>query len=132
MIVQTKQQEPGDTAEEILNSLHYVRPGQGFKPNFQLFAKCDVNGSRELALYSFLKASCAPPVDVFLHSDSLGSATNLVYAPLRSDDVRWNFEKFLLDRSGRVVMRFQHATEPAQIAPFVEALLRNEHIPRPK
>ncbi|KAG8449506.1 hypothetical protein GDO86_016231 [Hymenochirus boettgeri] len=30
--------------EEILNSLKYVRPGNGFEPSFTLFQKCDVNG----------------------------------------------------------------------------------------
>lgn len=33
----------------------YVRPGNGFVPNFQLFAKDDVNGKNEQGVYTFLK-----------------------------------------------------------------------------
>lgn len=42
---------------EKLSSLHsrYVRPGNGFVPNFQLFAKNDVNGKNEQGVYNFLK-----------------------------------------------------------------------------
>jgi len=49
------QQEPGDNGTEILNSLKYVRPGNGFEPNFELTTKIDVNGPDEHPLYSFLK-----------------------------------------------------------------------------
>jgi len=49
------QQEPGANGTEILHCLKYVRPGGGFKPNFELTAKVDVNGLKEHPLYSFLK-----------------------------------------------------------------------------
>ena len=48
------QQEPG-TEEEILNGVKNVRPGGGFVPNFQLFAKIEVNGENEHPLYTYLK-----------------------------------------------------------------------------
>jgi len=48
-------QEPGETPEEILNGLKYVRPGNDFVPNFQLFEKGDVNGAKENPLFTHLK-----------------------------------------------------------------------------
>lgn len=51
------QQEPGGNGEEILNGVKYVRPGNGFTPNFQIFQKIDVNGEKEHPLYNFLKVS---------------------------------------------------------------------------
>ena len=36
-------QEPGKNASEIYASLKHVRPGNGFVPNFELFAKTDVS-----------------------------------------------------------------------------------------
>ncbi|CAG0923018.1 unnamed protein product, partial [Notodromas monacha] len=48
-------QEPGANATEIYNALEFVRPGNGFVPNFQLFKKIEVNGANEIPLYTFLK-----------------------------------------------------------------------------
>ena len=48
-------QEPGANAEEILNGLKYVRPGNGFVPNFPMFKKRDVNGKTEDEIYTFFK-----------------------------------------------------------------------------
>ena len=36
-------QEPGKNASEIYASLKHVRPGNGFVPNFELFAKTEVS-----------------------------------------------------------------------------------------
>ena len=47
-------QEPGEGVE-ILNTLQYVRPGKGFKPNFDILVKRDVNGKKEDALFTWLK-----------------------------------------------------------------------------
>jgi len=53
------QEEPGANGTEILNCLKYVRPGDGFEPNFELTVKIDVNGPNEHPLYSFLKVTNA-------------------------------------------------------------------------
>jgi hypothetical protein len=49
------QQEPGANGTEILNTLKYVRPGEGFEPAFPLTKKTDVNGENEDPLYTYLK-----------------------------------------------------------------------------
>lgn len=51
------QQEQGANATEIWNGIKYVRPGHGFEPNFQLFAKIEANGENEVPLYTYLKVS---------------------------------------------------------------------------
>jgi len=56
------QQEPGANATEIFNGIQYVRPGNGFVPNFQLFQKIEINGDKEEPLYTFLKVCTAPSV----------------------------------------------------------------------
>lgn len=50
-------QEPGQTADEILNGLKYVRPGRGFEPHMALLKKRDVNGRNEDYMYTWLKVS---------------------------------------------------------------------------
>lgn len=102
--------------------MRYVRPGNDFKPNFQLFEKCEVNGENETDFYKFLKASCPSPVETFFN------ITDLIYSPYKSNDVRWNFEKFLVNKHGKVVMRFQHDATPKEIEPFIEVLLKNGNL----
>lgn len=48
-------QEPGANGTEIMNSLKYVRPGNGFVPNFTMLEKVEVNGINEHPLYTYLK-----------------------------------------------------------------------------
>lgn len=40
-----------------MNGIKYVRPGNGFVPNFPLFEKRDVNGEKEQEIYTFFKVS---------------------------------------------------------------------------
>lgn len=93
-------QEPGQGLE-IFNTIKHVRPGNGYVPNFLLFERGDVNGENEQGLYTFLKNSC-PPVGV-----SFGSPSGrLFWDPLKVNDVKWNFEKFLVGPDGKPVMRW--------------------------
>uniref|UniRef100_A0A673JP35 Glutathione peroxidase n=1 Tax=Sinocyclocheilus rhinocerous TaxID=307959 RepID=A0A673JP35_9TELE len=86
-------QEPGKN-NEILSALKYVRPGNGFVPNFQLFEKVDVNGVNEHALFTFLK--------LYIDQMFFGNPTNrLFWEPLKINDIKWNFEKFLVGPDGR-------------------------------
>ncbi|PZG16143.1 glutathione peroxidase [Nonomuraea aridisoli] len=92
-------QEPG-TAEEIRQFCAAT-----YGVDFPLLAKADVNGPDRHPLYERLTQ--AP--------DAGGEA----------GDVQWNFEKFLVDRDGRVVARFRPRTtpdDPAVIA-AIEKLL---------
>ena len=42
---------------------------------------------------------------------------------LEGDGIKWNFTKFLIDREGNVVERFEPTTTPEEIAPAIEKLL---------
>jgi glutathione peroxidase len=91
-------QEPGDAAEiASFCSLTY-------DVKFPLFAKIDVNGEDAHPLYRYLKQE-APGV-------------------LGTKKIKWNFTKFLVDRTGHVVDRFAPTTRPTQLEPAIEALLQ--------
>ncbi|ORX54402.1 glutathione peroxidase [Hesseltinella vesiculosa] len=90
-------QEPGNE-EDIQNFCSL-----NFGVTFPLLAKLDVNGDNEAPLYKFLKES---------QPGLLGMKR-----------IKWNFEKFLIDREGNVVKRYASLTEPKSIAPEVEKLL---------
>ncbi len=90
-------QEPGDAAE-IANFCSLT-----YDVTFPVFAKIDVNGADADPLFERLKAE-APGL--------LGTRA-----------VKWNFTKFLIDRTGRVVHRYAPTTKPEDIAADIEALL---------
>ena len=90
-------QEPGD-AEEIASFCKLT-----YDVSFPVYAKIDVNGDETAPLYEHLKSQ-APGL-------------------LGSKKIKWNFTKFLVDRSGTVVKRFAPQTKPEEIARDIEALL---------
>jgi glutathione peroxidase len=77
-------QEPGTAAE--IQSFCSIN----FGVTFPLSAKIDVNGAHRHPLYAWLTA----PENGF------------------PGDIGWNFEKFLIDRGGRVVCRYPAGTKP--------------------
>ncbi|XP_070592836.1 glutathione peroxidase 3-like [Erythrolamprus reginae] len=96
-------QEPGRNSE-ILQGIKHVRPGGGYVPNFQIFNKIDVNGENEEKIYTFLKNACPPVVETF------GDPARLFWTPMKIHDIKWNFEKFLVNPEGKPVMRWFHRT----------------------
>ena len=118
-------QEPGANGTEILNTLKYVRPGEGFEPAFPLTKKTDVNGENEHPLYTYLKKTC-PPID----DDFYTTGPGIYYSPYRNSDVRWNFEKFLINRKGKPVYRYPTRINPTLFRADIERLLNENMIQR--
>ena len=77
-------QEPG-TAEEIAQFCK-----RNFGVTFPILSKQDVNGKNRSKLYQHLISSPAG----------------------QNKDIRWNFEKFLVGRDGKVLARFPSSTRP--------------------
>ncbi len=90
-------QEPGNE-EEIKGfcSLNY-------DVTFPMFAKIDVNGDHAHPLYEYLKQE---------KKGILGTGA-----------IKWNFTKFLIDRSGNVVGRYAPIHKPASLESDIVALL---------
>jgi len=113
---------------EVLPLLEHVRPGGGYKPNFPMFSKLDVNGSTESQIFSFLKAALPYP-----HDDKGGlGADHLtdydvsqppLWKPLRRSDITWNFEKFLINQRGEPVRRYSPKFATEDVASDIAALL---------
>jgi len=103
--------------------LKYIRPGDGFVPNFDMFAKTDVNGKDQNPIYEFLKSRCRPPREEF------SAMKKYYYEPFHARDIRWNFEKFLIDGNGNPVRRYDESLDPMDIEPDIieqlEALNEN-------
>ena len=89
-------QEPGDAAQiEQFCSANYAI-------TFPMFAKVDVNGDNAHPLFEYLKNA---------KSGLLGPS------------IKWNFTKFLVDRSGKVVARHAPTARPESLTREIEALL---------
>nr|WP_231617768.1 glutathione peroxidase [Novipirellula aureliae] len=96
---QFAEQEPGSEADiKTFCSTKY-------NVTFPMFSKVDVNGEDAADLYKFLTAKDVEPVG--------------------SGKVSWNFEKFLINREGKLVHRFSPRTTPsdAELLKAVEAEL---------
>jgi glutathione peroxidase len=89
-------QEPGNAAQiqQFCAS--------NFAVSFPMFDKIDVNGDHAHPLYQYLKGE---------KSGLLGPS------------IKWNFTKFLVDRSGKVVARHAPTTTPEALTKEIEALL---------
>ncbi|XP_043087002.1 glutathione peroxidase 9 [Puntigrus tetrazona] len=85
---------------ETLNALQYVRPGGGFLPKFPIFSRIEVNGSEEHPLYAYLKETL-PFVNPVI-----GDIRKLYWSPIKANDIRWNFEKFLITADGAPYKRY--------------------------
>ena len=90
-------QEPGDEAEiKSFCSLKY-------NVTFPMFAKIDVNGADTAPLYDFLKKE-EPGI-------------------LGTEMIKWNFTKFLVGKSGKVIRRYGPNVTPESLeADIVSAL----------
>ena len=89
-------QEPGDAKQiaEFCETKYDV--------TFPMFAKIDVNGSQAHPLFNHLKSA---------KSGLLGPS------------IKWNFTKFLVDRSGRATGRYAPTATPEGMRKDIEALL---------
>jgi glutathione peroxidase len=90
-------QEPG-TSEEA-ESFCQINYGV----NFPVFAKVDVNGED------------AHPLFQYLREQQPGAAED--------DTIQWNFTKFLVNREGKVVGRFEPKESPEAMTAEIEKLL---------
>jgi len=86
-----------------------------FGTTFQTFAKVDVNGKDADPLFVYLRKS--KPKDYVEGKPSLLSKLK------SSDQISWNFTKFLVDRNGNVIERFAPNFNPKDIEPFIEKVL---------
>ena len=113
-------QAPGSDDEiHAFCTLHY-------DTKFEQFKKSDVNGGNELKLYTFLKSQKGfegfdddnklTPV----LKDMLGKA-DPDYA--KKSDIKWNFTKFVVNKNGEVVKRFEPTADMAKVEECVKSLL---------
>ena len=113
-------QAPG-TDEEI----HQFRDEQ-YKLSFPQFAKIDVNGEQAAPLYKYLVslkgfAGFDPESELSSILDNVLSKEHPNYK--ETPDIKWNFTKFLFDRNGKFIDRYEPTTTPEMLDKIIEQVI---------
>ena len=87
--------------------------------------KSDVNGDNELPLYTYLKSkqgfkTFGEPKMAQMMADM---CYNLDPDFAKKSDIKWNFTKFVVDRKGNVVARFEPTNEMTEVENCIKSLL---------
>lgn len=96
---QFSQQEPDSNSE--IKSFCSINYGV----EFDMFSKIDVNGKNTTPLYKYLKKEAR---GIF-----------------GTQNIKWNFSKFLVDKNGKVKERYSTTTKPKDIEGDIKLLLKN-------
>jgi glutathione peroxidase len=93
-----------------------------FDVSFPIFSKIDVNGADADPLFTYLRAQA--PGDFGPESGPLYDHVQKTRPEaLGTDEVKWNFTKFLISRDGTVVRRYEPTVTPSQIHADLDELL---------
>lgn len=111
-------QEPGSN-EEIAE---FCRINHGV--TFPLMGKIDVNGANAHPVFVYLKENALPEKSKGFKA----KATTLLFKVIsksveKNNDIKWNFTKFLVNRDGTVVKRFEPTTTPEAIEEDIKGML---------
>ncbi len=110
-------QAPG-TNDEIV-SFCQLKYGTTFKT----FGKIEVNGKNAEPLYTFLKEEAAKEVENSA-SESFAQKLKQLGQNVLGTDIKWNFTKFLVDKDGKVVARYNPTLTPGDIDGKIAELLK--------
>ncbi len=95
-----------------------------YNTTFGQFAKVDVNGENESEVWKYLKSQKGFEGFPGLKGKVLIPIAKAMDKDYKNNsNIKWNFTKFLVDREGNVVERFEPTVEPKDIEKKVEELL---------
>lgn len=96
-----------------------------YNTQFPQMKKSDVNGANELPLFTWLKAQKGfegfgfSPAALMMNGMLAVSHPDYKSTP----DIKWNFTKFVVDRAGNVVARFEPTADMKDVRRLVEKLI---------
>ena len=114
----------GDQAPGNDEEIHTFCTGR-YGITFPQFSKIDVNGENAIPLYKWLTDNSTfegfgmGPMGVMMS----GILKKIDKDYKKSNSIKWNFTKFLIDREGNIVARFEPTVSMKTVAERVQALL---------
>ena len=87
-----------------------------YKTQFDQFAKIDVNGENESKVFTILKEQ-QPKEEVkgMKNKMAMKAIKKISTTCTKDNDISWNFTKFLVDKEGNAVKRYNPTFNPADI-----------------
>ncbi|MBR3627185.1 MAG: glutathione peroxidase [Bacteroidaceae bacterium] len=95
-----------------------------YETTFPQFSKIDVNGENESPLFTFLKAKQGFkgfPGERGQMMEQMMARRDPDFA--KKSDIKWNFTKFLVNKNGEVIARFEPTMDMAEVEAQVKAQL---------
>ena len=95
-----------------------------YNTQFEQFKKSDVNGENALPLFTYLKEQKGfegfgkGPAALAMSAMMLKFDKNYKNNP----DIKWNFTKFVVDRDGNVIARFEPSVDMKKVCDFIREL----------
>ena len=112
------QQAPG-TGEEIAEACRV-----DFLVQYPIFEKIEVNGENEEPLYTFLKGEQGFKGFTGEKAELMDGILEKIDNDYKNNaDIKWNFTKFLVDREGNVVQRFEPTESLDDVRAKIKELL---------
>lgn len=130
--------QTNEGSAESLKILTEVRPGNGFVPKMDLYAKVNVNGAQSHPLFKYMRSTIKIPMDpagdtkengcddvdaLIVPRGGFDAVTISAWSPVTRSDIAWNFEKFLFDKTGNLVKRYSRYYATASIKEDISKLL---------
>ena len=96
-----------------------------YNTQFPQMKKSEVNGENQLPLYTYLKSQKGfEGFGKGVKAIAMGAMLKKIDKDYKNNpDIKWNFTKFVVDRAGNVVARFEPTADMAALSNCVEALL---------
>ena len=95
-----------------------------YNTKFEQLNKIDVNGENEEPLFTFLKEKQPKEtVKGFKNKIAMKAIYKISKTRVKESDISWNFTKFLVDRNGDVVKRFDPTFNPKDFEKDIIELL---------
>ena len=87
-----------------------------YKTQFDQFAKIEVNGENESKLYTILKEQ-QPKEEIkgVKNKMAMKAISKISTTCKNANDIKWNFTKFLVNKNGEAVKRYDPTTDPKDI-----------------
>ncbi len=95
-----------------------------YNTKFEQLNKIDVNGENEDPLFTYLKkAQPKEEVKGLKNKIAMKAIYKISKTRVKESDISWNFTKFLVDKEGNVVKRYDPTSDPISFKDDIEKLL---------
>ncbi len=98
-----------------------------YNTTYPQFAKVEVNGGNEAPLFAYIKDK--KNYVILPEESSISKLENVMYVGSKDEadgkpDIYWNFTKFLVNKEGKVMARFESKADKETLEPAIKELLK--------